>query len=59
VPPPVITLRPEDIPEPNAADQQVVLPPEVTIRLGQSIVAWANYVALVAARCGERPVPVR
>jgi hypothetical protein len=51
VSPPVITLRPEDVPIPDA-DQKVTLEPEVVVRLAQSIVAWANFSALVRAKCG-------
>jgi hypothetical protein len=57
VPPPVITLKPEDVPSPDVA-QAVTFSPEAAIRLGQSIVAWANFAALVRAKCGDRR-PVR
>lgn len=52
--PPVITLKPDDVPDPDAS-QGVTLSPEATVRLGQSIVAWANFVALVGATCGAAP----
>jgi len=51
---PIITLKPEDLPDPDAAEQ-VTLSSEVVVRLGQSIVAWSNYVQLVGARCGSAP----
>lgn len=56
VPPPVITLKPEDVPSPDAS-QAVTFSPEAVVRLAQSIVAWANYEALVRAKCGAVPVP--
>jgi hypothetical protein len=50
VPPPVVTLTAEDIPDPDATGQ-VTLSQEAVVRLGQSIIAWANYVQLVTTAC--------
>jgi hypothetical protein len=51
----VITLRAEDLPNPDAAATEVTLPAETVVRLGQSIVAWADFVASVGATCGTTP----
>jgi hypothetical protein len=52
VTPPVITLRPEDVPDVDA-DGSLTLDQANVIKLGQSIRAWANFVSLVGARCVE------
>jgi hypothetical protein len=51
----VITLRAEDLPNPDAAATEVTLPAETVVRLGQSIVSWSNFTAEVAATCGTTP----
>ncbi len=52
----MITLRAEDIPTPNAA-KEITLTGDAIVRLSQSVIAWKNYVKLVASQCGE-PLPV-
>lgn len=51
VPDPVIPFQPQDMPNPDASGQ-VILLPEAVVKLAQSILSWRNYVRDTKAKCG-------